>query len=98
MVTNPPGTNSGPKGRRTRIEITKGVVVYDTVNTCETVYRFINSKDEPFKVEIAHTRRLNHPDTTATYTGNRGAPLTLENGYRIPANLPAKGQLEVRVE
>ncbi len=102
VLVNPPGSSHGQKSRRTRIEITKGVVVYDSVNTSETVYRFLNSQDKAEKLEIEHTRRLHGNDVTATYAGNSGTPLTLENGWRIPATLTPKkegrdGQLEVRV-
>jgi len=99
VFKNPPGSNGGSTSdRRVRIEITKGTVVIDNVNTHETVYRFNNSKPETFNVEVEHPRQIGDARTTFQVKGNSGPTAALENGLRIPAKLPGKGQLEVRVQ
>src|SRR5262252_5133182 len=99
VFKNPPGSNGGSTSdRRVRIEITKGTVVIDNVNTHETVYRFNNSKPETFNVEIEHPRQIGDARTTFQVKGNSGPSAALENGLRIPCKLPGKGQLEVRVQ
>jgi hypothetical protein len=96
---NPPGSGGGSTSdRRMRIEIVKGTVVIDNVNTHETVYRFVNSKPETFNMEIEHQRQIGDARTTFQVKGNTGATAALENGLRIPCKLPSKGQTEVRVQ
>jgi hypothetical protein len=103
VFINPPGSNAGTTAsRRARIEITKGTVVIDNVNTHEKVYRFVNNKPEGFNLEIEHNRVIGDARTTFEVRGNTGNTTALDNGLRIPCKLPAKGaggagQLEVRV-
>jgi hypothetical protein len=96
---NPPGSSGGiTSEHRVRIEIVKGTVVIDNVSTHETVYRFVNSKPETFKMEIEHQRQIGDASTTFQVKGNTGPTAALENGLRIPCQLPSKGQTEVRVQ
>jgi hypothetical protein len=99
VFKNPPGSNGGSTSdRRVRIEIVKGTIVLDNVNTHETVYRFVNNKPETFNVEVEHQRQIGDARTTFQVKGNSGPTAALENGLRIPCKLPSKGQLEVRVQ
>jgi hypothetical protein len=98
VFINPPGSNGGATtSRRARIEISKGTVLIDKVNTHERVYRFVNSKAETFDLEIEHQRQIGDEWTTFEVKGNTEPTAALENGLRIPTKLPGKGQLEVRV-
>jgi hypothetical protein len=99
VFKNPPGSNGGSTSdRRVRIEIVKGTILIDDVNTHETVYRFINSKPETFNMEVEHQRQIGDARTTFQVKGNSGPTAALENGLRIPCRLPGKGQMEVRVQ
>jgi hypothetical protein len=99
VFKNPPGSNGGSTSdHRVRIEIVKGTILIDNVNTHETVYRFVNSKPETFNMEVEHQRQIGDARTTFQVKGNSGPTTALENGLRIPCKLPGKGQLEVRVQ
>lgn len=104
---NPPGHDCGRKTRRTRLEISKGVAVWDLAYTQDTVYRIKNNKPEDFDLEIEHDQLLGKK-SRITITVNEkplaAKPTVLESGWRIPVKLPAatpgksdSGMIEVRV-
>jgi hypothetical protein len=99
VFKNPPGSNGGVTSeRRVRVEISKGTLLIDNVNAHETVYRFVNSKPEAFDLEIEHPRHIGDARTVFRVQGNAGPTAALVAGLRIPCQLPARGQLEIRVQ
>jgi hypothetical protein len=96
VFKNPP--NSGDHRRLTRtarIEISKGIAIFDQTTKQMTTYRIQNSKNEAFTLEVEHSRTL--PESTLETTGNDGEPTTLANGIRVPVKLPANGTVEVKI-
>ncbi len=93
---NPVGSEPKPwQSRRSRLEIAQGVVVSETVNTVETVYRVQNNKAERFRLEIEHLCAL--PNSEVRVRGGAEPFSHLQNGVRIPVDLAPLGDSEVRV-
>lgn len=93
---NPVGSSPQPyQSRRHRLAIDRGVFLTETVRSCEVVYRVRNNKAESFLLEIEHPRALF--DSAVSVRGANAQFSSLQDGVRIPVDLPPHGDAEVRV-